>query len=557
LHQHRPALLFATALLVLLGGSVVLYHSLEADRLVEKARQEWFMRSAGLSVVDDLGGELFTMYSAFSLDLYARKEAGDVVDRRAVATAVERYRLQARFPDLLQDLTCLISQADGSLEYATWNERGWSEAGRPDWSPELTPLFQERNEGPNRRTSFSLSRPVLTMVLRSRPRPGEVVAIALRFSPRVILEEVVPTFVRQRFSEASEKPVYRATVRNRLLNVSDRTPVDWEIPLLPWTPFESWFDYHRTRMTTLRDLPPSYEGRPRMGELYEGGSGWTLGVVRLPSGLGEEMQRLQWKNLGFATGFFLVLALGFWGLYHAVRQARRVAEQERTFLALISHELKTPLAVVRSLGDNLAQGIVTDPERSREYGEVIRDESDRLGQMIGNVLGLTAVQSGISSQDRVPVELGALVRDRVGRQCVPPNCEVELAIQPGLAPVLGHQAALAASVDNLVSNAFRHGVAGPGPHRIRLAVRSRRRWGRSGVEFSVNDNGPGFTRAEGRALRRPFHRGSRARDTQTPGGGVGLSLVWTTARALGGELTWSGSPGKGASFQLWLREAVP
>lgn len=294
-----------------------------------------------------------------------------------------------------------------------------------------------------------------------------------------------------------------------------------------------------------------------MGELYEGGSGWSLGVVRLPAGLDAEMQGLQWKNVGFSVGFFVVLALGFWGLYQSVRQARRVAEQERTFLALISHELKTPLAVVRSLGDNLAQGIVTDPRRSQEYGEVIRDESDRLGQMIGNVLGLTAVQSGISAQDRVPVDLGALVRERVGRQCVPPNCQVEIAIQPGLAPVLGHQAALAASVDNLVANAFRHGVAGPGPHLIRLAVRSKRRWGRRGVEFSVNDNGPGFTRAEGRAFRRPFHRGSRARDTQTPGGGVGLSLVWTTARALGGDLWWSGQPGRGASFHLWLREAVP
>lgn len=186
------------ALLVLFGASLALYHSLEADRLVERARQEWFMRSAGLSVVDDLGGELFTMYSAFSLDLYARKEAGAVVDRRAVAAAVERYKLQARFPDLLQDLTCLISQADGTLVYASWSERGWAEAGRPDWSPELSPPVPGKSGEGLSRTSFSLSRPVLTMVLRSRPRSGEVVAIALRFSPRVVLEEVwsPPSFGR-------------------------------------------------------------------------------------------------------------------------------------------------------------------------------------------------------------------------------------------------------------------------------------------------------------------------------------------------------------------------
>lgn len=156
----------------------------------------------------------------------------------------------------------------------------------------------------------------------------------------------------------------------------------------------------------------------------------------------------------------------------SVRRAQRLAQQERNFLALISHELKTPLAVVRSLADNLARGIGTDEGRAREYGVVLQEESERLGQRIRNVLGLTSLQGGIPLWDRCPVD--------------------------------------PAAVDHLIGTAFRHGASGPGPHHIAVSVVPRR-WGSRAQEGQVPGGGAGLSlvRATAEALGGPRRWSSR------------------------------------------------
>jgi len=548
----------ALLLSILAAASTVLFLALENNRLAERARQERFMRNAAFSVVDDLGSELFTMYTAFSFDLYSLRESGLPVDRQALSLAVQRYRAQARFPLLLRDISCLVPTVDGrNFEYYTWNDQGWLQGPRPSWAVDLHPPTVTEGDGPLPRraeAAFSLERPVLTVRLRNRPQSKDVVAVALRFDTQVILQEIVPSLVRQRFSESEDALPYTASVRNlTFVGVNARPPADWMVPLLPWTPFDNWFDYYLNRLKTMDHSRSAFENVAGRGGAATG-TGWALAVRRLPAGLEAEMTTLFWMDVALSSGFFLVLALGFVGLYGMVIQSRNRARMERTFLALVSHELKTPLAVVRSLADNLARGIGTDEARARQYGEILKEESDRLSQMVGNVLGLTAARGGLSPQDRSPVDLGEVVRDRVDRQePAPEGTEVEVKIHPGLPLVLAHAAALTAAVDNLVGNAYRHGAQGPGTHHLKFLVEPRRRWGIHGVELIVSDDGPGFSMSEGLNFRKPFRRGDRAKSAQTPGGGVGLSLVRTTALALGGRLTWQSSPGRGAEFRLWLR----
>lgn len=559
----RFSWLAAPLLLVIAVATGVLFHSLETDRQAESLRQERFMRTAAFAVVDDLGAELFTMYSAFSYDLYARRQSGGTITRDTLVAAVQRYNAQARFPGLLQEVVCLSSDGNGRFTYATWSSVGWVNERRPEWASSLVPPSAEPGEPQARlRESFSLERPVLVIPMNPRrPAKGEVVGVALRFSTWTVLDQIVPTLVRQRFSESQEALPYKAGVKKLNADTgAPSAPVDWQIPLLPWTPFDSWFDYYVNRLNSMDQSRVTFErGAPPpevTGVRSSSGTGWALTVRRLPDGLQAEMRWLFLRNVALALGFFFVLVLGYLGLDAAARRTRRLAQQERTFLALISHELKTPLAVVRALADNLARGIGTDEARAREYGQVLLEESERLGQMVSNVLGLTAIQSGISVRDRTPVDLVALARDHLARYPEAPDLEVVFHVEDGVKSVQGHAAALSAAVDNLIGNAFRHGVAGPGPHRISVSVVSRRRWGMRGVELVVEDNGPGFSWSEARDFRRPFRRGARARDAQTPGGGVGLSLARVTAEALGGTLRWNAQPGHGARFVLWLRESA-
>jgi signal transduction histidine kinase len=553
----RPALLIVPVLTVLAVASAILFQSLENDRQVERARQERFMRNAAFSVVDDLGSELFTMYSAFSYDLSVQRSGGAPVTRDTLTAAVSRYRAQARFPDLLQTLVCLAASKTGSYDYSRWTDQGWIADSRPDWAADLVVPSSDGPRGTRgNRAAFSLEQPVLTVALPStHPVPGEVVAVALRFSTQVVLEQIVPTLVRQRFSDSQQELPYRASVHNRALDDTDHgLPVDWEVPLLPWTPFDSWFDYYVNRLQTMDRSRLAFERVSARGNEPDG-TGWALTVARLPRGLDDEMAWYGLRNVALSLGFFVFLSLAFLGFYGAARRARNLSQQERAFLALISHELKTPLAVVRSLAENLTRGIGADEARARQYGEVLLEESDRLSRMIGNVLGLTSIQGGVAASDRVPVDLEALVRERLARQEPAPGVTLEVRIHPGLPQVQGHPMALAAAVDNLVGNAFRHGVTGQGPHRIEIWVEPKSRWRVRGVELRIQDNGPGFTWSEGRAFVRPFRRGRHAQAAQTPGSGVGLSLVLATAQALGGRLTWQARPGRGARFCLWLREA--
>ena len=566
LANARSSFVFVPVLAVLALASLVLFNSLETESQAENARQLHFMKTAAFQVVDDLGYELFSMVSAFSFDLNTQIADGTVITRDTLTAAVARYRAQARFPSLFEELACLERTGPGTYRFDSWNDSGWVTDYRPSWAENMVVPPQDggRPEStPPSDNTFSLDRPVLTVYLRNRrAQVGEVIAITLRFRPQTVIGTIVPALVSQRFSESNGASPYIANIIYSPATTSgDSIPVDWRVPLLPWTPFEGWFDYYVKRISALQ---PSRTAFDRLAQQPVGakteGTGWNLEVSRLPGGLLEELIGFRWRNGALSLGFFLVLGLGFLGLYLTTRQTRLHEHQVRTFLALVSHELKTPLAVVQSLADNLSRGIGTDEARAREYGVVLRQESDRLGRMVNNILGLTAIQGGISPRDRCPIEVSALVKDRLA--CEPDlqdqaaDLTVNTEFPTDLPLVLGHHTALSAAIDNLVGNAFRHGTLGPGPHLVELRLRSQHRLGRRGVSFSVRDNGPGFTRREGRRFRRPFRRGQRASQEQTPGSGVGLSLVYSTAESLGGHLSWKSQAGRGSQFVLWLPAVV-
>ena len=559
--RNAERLLLGFSLAIIAGASVVLYRSLEDDRQAERARQERFMRNAAFSVVDDLGAELFALVSTFSYDLDLYREGGGTVDRTVLSDTIRRYQNLARFPDLLENLVCLEYARDKTWTFAEWRATGWSSGDRPLWASDLTvPTAPTKNQSPPARL-FSLEKPVIVLRLGrgASPVAGQVVAVALRFSPEVVLGQVVPQLVRQRFAESQDAHPYRALVHNTaLVGTSPERVPDWEEPLLPWTPFEGWFDYYVNRLRTLDRSRLAFERvTPRLNSSAEDlGTGWTLQVVRLPQGLDAEMAGLQLRNMGYSTLFFTVLSFGVGWFYSIAVRARRRAYQERTFLALVSHELKTPLAVVRSLAENLAGGLANDGDRPREYGEVMVQETERLSRMVGNVLALSAVQGGLSPVELSPVDLSEIVRERLAREApTDPAIDLQVRIHPGLPRVRAQPAALGATVDNLIGNAFHHGTRGEGPHRIAISLEPRKFRGRRGVELIVEDDGPGFSFWEGLSFRRPFRRGNRAWSDQSPGSGLGLSLARTTARALGGRLTWASHPGHRTQFSLWLREA--
>jgi len=207
----------------------------------ERNSQTGAKGKAAFEVVDNLGVELFSLFSSFHSDLpSARSTTSLTLD--GITKAAVKFRTSARFPGLLKDLVYILRGASGVNQYLIWDDAQWKESQKPDWLPEGRAI-----------PPISLDSPVFIVPLDpTSPQDHSVQALGLRFDSDRILHEIVPTLVRQSFSEDGELPTFRVQlVRQGLSTPGTDATTDLQIPLLPWTRFDSWFDHYLVRMANL------------------------------------------------------------------------------------------------------------------------------------------------------------------------------------------------------------------------------------------------------------------------------------------------------------------
>jgi signal transduction histidine kinase len=284
--------------------------------------------------------------------------------------------------------------------------------------------------------------------------------------------------------------------------------------------------------------------------LYEGAADpvWELVVWHPRGSLTAAVDALRWRNLAVGFGALLLLAASGVLLLVAARRSEALSEQRLRLVAGITHELRTPLAGIRSLGQNLADGIVTREEQVRRYGERIEREGDRLTQMVEQALALSGLLSRGAHQEHLPVEAGALlglVRDDCADLATAAGATLEVLRGDTPRWAQGDPEALRRALGNLVQNAIRH--AG-GPIEFGLTAQPGE------LGWTVADRGPGIEPADRLRLFEPFFRGQRAIDAQVPGSGLGLALVREIAAAHGGRIEIASRLGGGTVFTLWVPE---
>jgi signal transduction histidine kinase len=219
------------------------------------------------------------------------------------------------------------------------------------------------------------------------------------------------------------------------------------------------------------------------------------------------------------------------------------------FVATVSHELRTPLAVIRSAAQNLSAGVIDDPARAQQYGELIDAEGRRLTEMVEQVLDYAGMANASRTVTAGPIDVGTLAADVLAscRTLVDGGFAIEIDIAHPLPPVMADEPAVRGAIQNLVINAMKYGDDG---HWLRLEVRPVRSAARTEVEITVSDRGLGIDPADLAHVFEPFYRGRRAKDAQIHGNGLGLSLVKRTAEAYAGRVAVTSRPGEGASFTL-------
>ncbi|MEX0788978.1 MAG: GAF domain-containing protein [Anaerolineales bacterium] len=238
----------------------------------------------------------------------------------------------------------------------------------------------------------------------------------------------------------------------------------------------------------------------------------------------------------------------------ALKQLDRLKSQ---FVSDVSHELRTPLTNIRLYLDLLAE--TDDRERSQRYLQTLTRESERLADLIEDLLSLSRLESGVAPLEVGPVDvnelLRALVEDR-HRMATQRGLHLSLECAPRLPPAAGDARLLAQIFTNLLTNALNYSESGG---RITLTTEIEGesegdRW----IVAHVEDTGLGVAPEEIPMIFRRFYRGRASHLAPNAGTGLGLSICKEIAERHGGRIMVSseGIQGRGSRFTVWLPAAM-
>lgn len=201
-------------------------------------------------------------------------------------------------------------------------------------------------------------------------------------------------------------------------------------------------------------------------------------------------------------------------------------ERERAFTRGAAHELKTPLAIIRTHAEALGEDIA--PDKRGEYLNIILEESDRMGQLVGRLLELTRLESGVAL-NVARLNLADVVREVWNPLALQLEQKaVSLSLELEEVWLEGDRERLKEAVGNLASNALRHVEKGK---RIQVSLVKQGEQ----VRISVYNDGPVIPDKDLPHLFEPFYRGDKSRSRDSGGTGLGLAIVRAAVSAHGGS----------------------
>lgn len=281
----------------------------------------------------------------------------------------------------------------------------------------------------------------------------------------------------------------------------------------------------------------------------EGFPGWRVALYQPPGASPREEVRRQVMVFTAAFGvLLLVIVAGTVMTWRLVQRETEMARLKADFVANVSHDLKTPLSVIRMFGETLEMGRLPDQAARREYYRVIIRESERLTRLIDNVLDFSRIEGGRRTYAPVPTAVEPLIRETLETFSVPlaqEGFKVDVQVAPDLPEAPLDADAVGQALANLVDNAIKYSG-----ERKSLTIDARMVGGR--LVLTVADQGIGIPREEQARIFDKFYRVGRSETQGRRGSGVGLALVRHVAEAHGGRVTVESRPGEGSRFTLWL-----
>jgi signal transduction histidine kinase len=245
------------------------------------------------------------------------------------------------------------------------------------------------------------------------------------------------------------------------------------------------------------------------------------------------------------------MLMAAFAVWRELRREHALVDLRNRFVANVSHELKTPLALIRMYAETLYLRRITDEERRHQYHRILLHEAERLSQMIDTVLDFSRLSQGVDLYQLTATDLRRTVTDvldsyrwRTGDA----GLRLEVQLEEAVPPVAHDRYGITQILRNLIDNAVKYAAAGG---VVRVALRSSRQ---HGIELAVSDHGPGIPAADRERVRQPFQRGRDA--DPVSGSGLGLALVDQIAKSHHARLLLI-TPADGNGLEAIVRFPAP
>lgn len=271
---------------------------------------------------------------------------------------------------------------------------------------------------------------------------------------------------------------------------------------------------------------------------------WYLAVAFTTDPFLAASNRSLIKNLVvLGAAFFLLLgALVF--MFITAQRERDLAQRQAGFLANVTHELKTPLAVMQAAGENLADGRVNNKERLKAYGDHIYTESIRLRKMIEKLLDVAKTDSRQSLAEPQAVQLNRVLNEYLKEHIdyiESKGFTLETTIAEELPMVMIDVENFETIVGNLLENAIKYS------HKEKFIRISLGKEGQQ-VVLKITDRGMGIPKKSQKHIFEKFYRAEDVLTANTKGHGLGLSIVKNLVEVNGGNISVKSEVKKGSCF---------
>jgi two-component system, OmpR family, phosphate regulon sensor histidine kinase PhoR len=274
---------------------------------------------------------------------------------------------------------------------------------------------------------------------------------------------------------------------------------------------------------------------------------WILQIVprnytELEIGLKKQRRAYLFFIILSVTTIFFSLTI----IYVAWQRDRQLRQLKENFISNVSHELKTPLSLIRMFSEILVTGRVNSEDKKGEYYRIIYNESDRMSRLIHNLLDFANLVRGVEHKHFEMTNIAQIVMKALEAyryEVQKDGFVLNLETAPNIPDIYADPNAITMAFFNLLENSVKYSG-----DQKQIDVRIARNG--ECLDISVMDRGIGIPEAEQQKIFDQFYRGNDAAVRRIRGSGIGLAITRRVARMHGGEVRVESEPGKGSTFTL-------